>query len=182
MYKKVEDLLVEQSLEILSLDSLFKSQRVKEFVEEAFWRCVPIEFFLQPASSSGKYHPTYSLGVGGTVRHTKAALILAQELFPLYDFTDLEQDYIIAALCLHDVCKPSKLHPIEVKRILDVLVEDYPSEVAAVVYLIESHMGQWDQYGKLPRPDTDIRKFVHLCDYLASRKCITVETVSREGA
>lgn len=31
-----------------------------------------------PASSSGKYHPAYSLGESGLMRHTKAAVGIAQ--------------------------------------------------------------------------------------------------------
>ena len=33
---------------------------------------LPAYFFTVPASSSGKYHPSYALGDGGLVRHTKA--------------------------------------------------------------------------------------------------------------
>ena len=32
------------------------------------------------ASTSGKYHPAYTLGEGGLVRHTKAAVGIAKEL------------------------------------------------------------------------------------------------------
>lgn len=40
--------------------------------------------------------------------------------------------------------------------------------------LIASHMGQWNRAFNsnvtLPKPKSDIQQFVHLCDYLASRK------------
>ena len=32
---------------------------------------LPDYFFEVPASSTGKYHPSYSLGEGGLLRHTK---------------------------------------------------------------------------------------------------------------
>ena len=35
---------------------------------------MPEYFFHIPASSSGKYHPSYALGEGGLVRHTRAAM------------------------------------------------------------------------------------------------------------
>ena len=34
-------------------------------------------FFTVPASSSGKYHPQFSLGVGGLVRHTRCVAYFA---------------------------------------------------------------------------------------------------------
>ena len=41
---------------------------------------------------------------------------------------------------------------------------------------IRSHMGQWNtnKYSNvvLPTPQTGTEKFVHMADYLASRKCI----------
>lgn len=114
------------------------------------------------------------------VRHTKAAMMLAKMLFPLYNFTEEEEDLILAALALHDVAKPSKTHPIEVGAILEPLRDDYFSEIERVIPLIESHMGQWDLYGKLPRPKSSIQHFVHLCDYLASRKAITMDLSLKE--
>ena len=35
---------------------------------------LPDYFFNVPASSTGKYHPEFSLGDGGLVRHTKFAV------------------------------------------------------------------------------------------------------------
>ena len=65
---------------------------------------LPDYFFTVPASSSGKYHPSYALGDGGLVRHTKAAVSIAHELFNLemFPFTNDEQDLIIVSLILHD--------------------------------------------------------------------------------
>ena len=45
--------------------------------------------------------------------------------------------------------------------------------------LVATHMGQWNTNSKskvvLPLPETAEQKFVHMCDYLASRKNITVD-------
>ena len=43
-----------------------------------------------------------------------------------------------------------------------------------VATLIESHMGQWNADGVLPKPITPSQQFVHLCDYLASRRFLEV--------
>ena len=74
-----------------------------------------------PASSSGKYHPSYSLGEGGLMRHIKAAVgiahsLIATEIFKNFIFgsdekvdsemIDLYADCAYAALILHDCMKP----------------------------------------------------------------------------
>lgn len=180
MQETLDTQVIEQSLELMNLSQFFHEKRMLEFVEKAYRFCAPMRFFLQPASSSGKYHPSYALGMGGLVRHTKAAMIMAKTLFPLYHFTPLEEDRIMGALALHDIAKPSKLHPLEVKALLEPITDEYYREVLFVVPLIETHMGKWDQFGKLPRPKSTSEKFVHLCDYLASRKEISIEINSRE--
>lgn len=162
------------AIEWLDLDSKIINEDILQFTEDGLLYAKK-EFFYLPASSSGKYHPEYALGVGGLLRHTKAAMVIAEQLFPLYGFEDITQDYIISALALHDIEKPSRVHAIEVKLRLEPLRDEYPEIFENVIPLIESHMGQWDQYGKLPRPKTEAQIFVHLCDYLASRKILTVE-------
>lgn len=157
----------------LGLDQRIKIPSILKFTKESLLLAKE-EFFIQPASSSGKYHPEYALGEGGLLRHTKAALIIAEDLFPLYSFTVPKQELILAAITLHDIEKPSKTHPIEVKLRLEPLRDKYASVFDGIIPLIESHMGQWDLFGKLPRPKDKYQSFVHLCDYLASRKSITV--------
>lgn len=173
----------EQGVKLLSpyLEKI-EHPTIKKFVMDALYYYVPDSFFYIPASSSGKYHPTYSLGTGGLVRHTMAALYFAEELFPLYEgeFTSRQKDYIRAALILHDTRKPSKTHPIEVKLMLEPLRDKYARIFDQVIDLIESHMGQWDYFGKFPTPKSSTQKFVHLCDFLASRKEVSVEVMGRE--
>jgi 23S rRNA maturation-related 3'-5' exoribonuclease YhaM len=66
---------------------------------------VPDYFFTIPAASTGKYHPSYAQGDGGLVRHTKAAVRMAYELFGIYKFPQRTKDLIIMALVLHDSVK-----------------------------------------------------------------------------
>ncbi|MCD3326841.1 hypothetical protein G8V02_07945, partial [Clostridium botulinum D/C] len=49
-----------------------------------------------------------------------------------------------------------------------------------IVKAIRSHMGEWNKDYRtkkevLPLPKTRIERFVHMCDYLASRKSINIE-------
>nr|DAR47521.1 MAG TPA: HDc [Caudoviricetes sp.] len=145
----------------------------------------PDYFWHVAASSSGKYHPAYALGEGGLVRHVKAAVRFANHLFVINDFTDKEQDYIISALLLHDILKHGKdgdeghtvfEHPI---LAADYIRENTAGEYSEVVAsLVSTHMGQWttSKYSSamLQAPETKLQKFVHECDYLASRKDIEV--------
>jgi len=166
-----------------------------KFAEEAIAE-LPDYFFVVPASSTGKYHPQYSLGDGGLMRHTKAVFYIALELMTLdqYDFSDYWVSIILAAILLHDGRKHGEvkadgsyekytqaLHPLYQSRALKVNDSLCPSQtVIEIRDLIETHMGQWNKDYKtheeiLPLPITRMQKFVHLCDYLASRRFLDVD-------
>lgn len=155
---------------------------------------LPDYFFTVAASSTGKYHPKYALGEGGLVRHTKAAVRFAHELLenPIYDdkYTSEQKDMMILALLLHDGIKHGYdgssytvfEHPLLAAAFVrekgeDAGLEKYQAEFIA--HCIESHMGPWtkDKSGEevLPRPTDKFQNFVHMCDYLASRKCFNLE-------
>jgi len=57
-----------------------KDPKIREFTEKAI-EDMPDYFFEATSSSSGKYHPSYALGNGGLLRHTRAAVRIAVELF-----------------------------------------------------------------------------------------------------
>lgn len=150
---------------------------------------LPEYFFEVPASSTGKYHPAYALGKEGLTRHVKAAIGIAMELFrceSVFHFSKLEQDIIITSLLLHDGCKSGRIkqkftqndHPLQVISLLKELDHNLHEELFnSICDCIETHMGQWNtdrETGEqiLPVPKTEMQKFVHLCDYLASRKCL----------
>jgi 23S rRNA maturation-related 3'-5' exoribonuclease YhaM len=170
--------------------SYIKDTKIKEFTEKTLLK-IPEYFFEVPASSTGKYHPSYALGEGGLVRHTKAAVRIAIELFRMdcFKYTDTDKDMIIASLILHDGCKSglnhSKYtvteHPLIVAQFIrdDVEINSCidASILNTITTNIESHMGIWNYDYKtkkevLPKPQTNMQRFVHLCDYLASRKCL----------
>jgi hypothetical protein len=167
-----------------------KNPKIREFTEKAI-NNLPEYFFTVPASSTGKYHPSYALGDGGLVRHTKAAVRIAIELFRMdcFKYSEDEKDMMISSLILHDGCKSglekSKYtvteHPLivakfvkENKEINSCIDND---TLETIAQCIESHMGQWTfdyktKKNVLPRPKTKMQNFVHWCDYLASRKCL----------
>lgn len=169
----------QKGIEYLSpVINLIENPEVIRFVNDALEIYVKDIFFWIPSSSSGKHHADYSQGIGGLLKHTKATMMIAGELFTIHNIPDNYEDYILAALCLHDIEKPSKQHPIEAQFTLEPLQKDYPEIYKEVISLIRSHHGQWDHFGKFPKPTNPIQEFVHLCDYISSRKLFDVRLES----
>lgn len=155
---------------------------------------LPDYFYEVPASSTGKYHPDFALGSGGLVRHTKVAVKIAYELLNNdtigYSFNDNEKDLMIMALIMHDGLKHGKIKEKYVRFDHPVLMANYikenkdkltltDNEIEFITSVIGSHMGQWNTnpYSNvtLPLPKNKYQRFVHMCDYLASRKFIDVK-------
>jgi hypothetical protein len=141
------------------------------------------------ASTSGNFHPAYTLGEGGLIRHTKAAVGIAKELLraEIYDIEPIYNDVVYASLLLHDGLKCGMWedktafdHPLLMGEFVLSKAHEYKfSSFFSIVQIklcIESHMGKWntkDGYNyKLPTPKSDLQKIVHLADYIASRKCL----------
>lgn len=169
-----------------------KDYRVRKSCLEMI-KLLPDYFFEVEAASTGKYHPPYASGEGGLVRHTKAAVRIAVDLLAdacIGDkYTSIEKDLMIMGLILHDGVKcgvPKERytrfdHPIMMAEMImdseDVL-ELEMEEIEFVCDVIKTHMGPWttDYNGVevLEKPKTKHQNFVHMCDYLASRKALHV--------
>lgn len=155
---------------------------------------LPDYFFEVPASSTGKYHPEFSLGNGGLLRHSKFAAKLAYEMYNDESITGTfnqdEKDLMIFSLLLHDGLK-SGLEKEEYTRFdHPILMANYirdnsdkltltKGEIEFIATCIETHMGPWttDYNGNeiLQKPTNKYQKFVHMCDFLASRKFINTK-------
>ena len=154
---------------------------------------LPDYFFEIPASSSGKYHPDFARSEHGLVKHTKVAVRIAKELLDnpsLNNFTDNEKDIMIMALILHDCLKSGKVKEDHTRFDHPLLACEYirenkdklsltDEELGLITRVISSHMGIWnkDINGNevLPVPKDKYQRFVHMCDYLASRKVFDVK-------
>ena len=173
------DLIVDEDLRMI----------VKAYLNER----TPSYFWVDGASSSGKYHPQFSHGTGGLVRHTKAVVMFAEELLRLSTYMymkDEYKDYVIAACILHDTIKYGFGDEIQKEEYKNHAQNaafafrsfcrecDYePSEY--LLNAMRSHMGQWST-DKDDRPFTNIDRCVHLADYLASRSFIDIPQISDE--
>ena len=152
---------------------LINNLQVRKFAQ---WitRNAPDYFFEIPASSTGKYHPRFSLGEGGLLRHTLGAIIFANHLFPLYNFNQLEQDLIIASLIIHDMAKNGieildngqvvqesdytvAKHPLIICDYVEYLYKNSDEVDDDIIFIfkegywaiikgnVQSHMGQWNK-------------------------------------
>ncbi len=80
------------------------SEDIKEFTYQAFGE-VDENFWIAPASSSGKYHPPEDNGDGGLVRHVVKGVAVVEQFGRRAKFTGREMDMAISAFLLHDTCK-----------------------------------------------------------------------------
>lgn len=155
---------------------------------------LPDYFYEIPASSTGKYHPSFSLGDGGLVRHTKVAVKIARELFNdnslFASYTNDEKDLLTLSIILHDGVKEGLVKEKYVRFDHPVLMASFikenasktklnDKEIKLICDVISSHMGPWNTnpYSDvvLPLPKTKYQQFVHMCDYLSSRKFLDVK-------
>lgn len=151
---------------------------------------IPDYFFKIEAASTGKYHPSYACGEGGLLRHTKAVVRIAYELFGIYKFDERKKDLIIFSCLMHDSLKKGLNestytlweHPLIAANFIksnrnSLKLSD--EDITFICACISSHMGKFNvsKYSDivLPLPCTPEQKFVHMCDYLASRKVIEIK-------
>ena len=154
---------------------------------------LPEYWFHVAASSTGKYHPKYSLGEGGLLRHSKSAMRIGYELLenPCIGekYTDREKDLMLIALLVHDGLKLGEKeerytrfdHPILMANYIIKNQLQYNLEEDDAIFIadvVKTHMGPWtkDYNGNeiLERPKTKYQNFVHMCDFLASKKFLQV--------
>lgn len=150
---------------------------------------VPQYFWSVPASSSGKYHPKFSNGYGGLVRHTFAAFKWLKELQQNEQLAVYNFDVAMFAVLFHDVCKLGRgnvevretyyYHSKFAKDFVTEWLNKYISNNKLIAFdatklkqyvelasdAILSHMGQWFEY-KIRSQEASL---VHLADYCASR-------------
>lgn len=155
---------------------------------------LPDYFFSVPASSTGKYHPSFAAGDKGLLKHTKVAVRIAKEFFSDESITGAysnnEKDLMILALIMHDGLKSGLEKSEYTKFEHPLLVCDFikehkdklelnEKEIEFLYHVISSHMGPWNtnNYSNvvLPKPQSTHQRFVHMCDFLASKKFLDVK-------
>lgn len=162
-----------------------KNDDIRTIVRNYLEMDVPKYFWEVPASSTGKYHPSFDQGLEGLVRHTSMTVAVALEMSRLYSFSEKDMDIILAACIIHDTFKNGYVdnnktvfsHPdiaaAEFYRSASVYLDAHDEvsdaakfAISEICRAVASHMGQW---GRI-KPVTAIDNFVAECDFIASRK------------
>lgn len=174
----------------------FENEDIKEFAI-VLLDDMPEYIWHVGASSTGKYHPTYSLGEAGLMRHQLAVVRFLNFFLELEQYgsklTSRERDLIRLSGLVHDGRKSGSQedyekskytkfnHPVLMADVVRSFDGQYLSheEIELIADTISKHMGQWNTDKKtdieLPKPNNKFARMVHVADYLASRKCLTMD-------
>lgn len=170
-----------------------KDEKLQQFVKFYLDKFTPSYFWEIGASSSGKFHPKFSQGQGGLVRHTKAACLFLEGLLRMSPYVYMgeeKHDFCRVTLILHDTCKYGmgetmdksqyRYHAINAAHNVAVAWEEYFHREAPylITQAIRSYMGQWSE--REDRPFTQIDRAVHMADYMSSRSYIDVPEITEE--
>lgn len=190
-------MLTEERIKLVApVFDTIKNEDIKEFGLVLLGN-LPEYIWSVPASSTGKYHPQYSLGEGGLMRHQIAVVKFLNFFFELEQYntkmTDREMDLMRVAGLVHDGMKSgtqedfekSKYtkfdHPMKMAKMILSYDGQYLNheEIEFMAKVVAKHMGQWNEDSKsgavLPKPNERFSRMLHVADYLSSRKCITID-------
>lgn len=172
-----------------------ESEDLRDFVRYFFDTHVGKWFWSSGASASGKYHPKFSQGEGGLVRHTRAVAMMCEELLRMSSYAYMceeYKDYARVACLLHDTCKYGEEDEVNKDcfkehgylaslKVAQAWFEFFGTDNAPQFLLmaIRSHMGQWTE-NREHRPFTQIDRLVHLADYIVSRSFWDIPTLTEE--
>lgn len=172
--------------------SMIGSEKIRSLVR-ATLDAAPDCFWTMPAATTGKYHPSISLGEGGLIRHTRAVVRITRHLLDMIDRMNPHpaHDICVAAAILHDCCKKRDAerytafdHPLRaadlIAKTAKVLNDAELLRASAdICEIVARHMGRWNTDARsglcLPRPETAMQRLVHTADFLSSRKDIIVD-------
>lgn len=182
--------LFERELSLIKSESLRCA--VYDYMNDSEY--VPDYFWTDGASSSGKFHPKMSQGVGGLVRHTKAVVMFAEELLRMSSYAYMKEEYkdfVIAACIIHDTVKYGfekeidkseyANHASNAAQSFAEFCFNYTNYEPHYLLLqaVRSHMGQWST-DREDRPFTSVDRCVHMADYMASRSFIDIPQITEE--
>lgn len=172
----------------MSKHEVFKPEL--ELIEDALIRewvirtleIVPEEFYKVPASRTGKYHPTCSLGEGGLVVHVKRVVYVCYRLSGGWNIKGRDRDIALAACILHDIAKAGfnscyqdyENHPINAEKYFakSVWPEVGDNTYELIRDAVKYHMGCWTpkSIAKPLGKYSAIQLLVYTSDYIAATK------------
>lgn len=170
-----------------------KNDNLRAFAKELIGNAEDY-FFAVAASSSGKYHPQFSLGAGGLTRHTRCVAYFAMSAGESYNFDQHTTDLLVIAALAHDIKKQGngasghtvREHPLYGAQYVLDMQKQFPNLISVddaekIASAIRSHMGKWEgtrEWVKdtskelFPMPKDSFEQALQMADYVASRKKI----------
>lgn len=174
---------------------LIESEDLRDFVRYFFNEECGEWFWKSGASASGKYHPVFTHGEGGLVRHTRAVALVCEELLRMSTYAYMKseyKDFARVACLLHDTRKYGggdtedksfyPRHGEAAANDVGVAWREFFGTHSCPELLcmaIRSHMGQWVE-NREDRPFTNIDRLVHMADYIASRSFWDIPSLTEE--
>lgn len=180
--------------------NLIKNSEIKNFTLQALENAA-YQFWLCPASSSGKFHPNEDNNTSGTIRHLIKAAEISIELCREFDIPNYGiengESIVLSATLLHDVCKNGypewQEHTDYTHGLLAYnFLENFKLKEPDKKFLrnaVRYHMGRWtkasnketEEAKSLDKYETrravyctnDIERIVQLSDYFASRNNVS---------
>ncbi|MCK4528003.1 hypothetical protein KAW18_11595 [candidate division WOR-3 bacterium] len=146
------------------------SEKIKNILNDE----VPDYFWINPSSSSGKYHPSDERGKFGLVLHTCRVVKIVDDLCVAAQITGSNREELIAAAILHDSFKydlpPGNHHTVKLHCII-------PGEQLSISdrinQSIRTHDGQWGIPDEWQYAD-EYQQLLHYADYIASRSYVHI--------
>lgn len=149
------------------------------------------------ASSTQKYHPSYTIGYLGLMKHQVAVCRFINFFFELEQyqnrFDSRKRDLLRLVALTHDGRKSGSQKDYEKSKYTVfnhplLMAKEYLSykdkgflseeELKFMSKVVASHMGAWNTDKRstlvLPKPLDEASELLHLADYLASRKCLNM--------
>ena len=174
----------------------FENEDIKNFAMEIINNFPPYIWEVG-ASSTAKYHPSYTLGQYGLIKHSIAVTRFINFFFELEQYNKVfdsrQRDLLRLAALTHDGRKSGEQEDYENSKYTKfnhplLMAKVYMSykdkgclpenELKFIAACIGKHMGQWNTDKRsdivLPKPNDQASELLHLADYLASRKCLNM--------
>jgi len=170
------EIVSDKNTAIEYMTSFINDESTKDTVKHVLVDKVPSYFWINPSSSSGKYHPFDERGKFGLVLHTCRVVKITNDLCTAAQIEGIARDNLIAAAILHDTWKygqfPGNYHTVKDHSNIPQQHINIPDRI---IQLIRTHDGQWSVNPDEWQVADDHQKLLHYADYLASRAYIHIK-------
>ena len=173
-YRTQCEIISDKEEAIKYLVEFIKDESLSEKIKNILNDEVPDYFWINPSSSSGKYHPSDERGKFGLVLHTCRVVKIVDDLCVAAQITGSNREELIAAAILHDSFKydlpPGNHHTVKLHCII-------PGEQLSISdrinQSIRTHDGQWGIPDEWQYAD-EYQQLLHYADYIASRSYVHI--------